>query len=105
MYYGPGYDRDYFNGYPDYSGRGSGIVGAASGGGRKGAGGLGTWEYQGGYRGGRGDQFGGYGRMNGPGRGLLAHTAAQESNLMKRNKWMEARPAGYKGINGNSLMR
>ena len=107
MYYGPGYDRDYFSGYPDY---GFGGINRGGGGGRRGAAGMGVGEYQGGYRGGRGDQFGGYGRMNGPGRGLLATatTTTQEVSSLNKNKpkkWMEARRAGYKGINGNSLMR
>ena len=62
-------------------------------------------EYQGGYRGGRGDAFGGYGRMNGPGRGLLATTEQDGVGVSMKKKWMQARTAGYKGINGNSLMR
>ncbi len=103
MYYGAGYDRDYFSGYPDYGyGRGGGMMG-----GKRGGRSMGVGEYQGGYRGGRGDAFGGYGRMNGPGRGLLATNQQVEGGLSVGNKkkWMDARTAGYKGINGNSLMR
>lgn len=109
MYYGPGYDRDSY--YPDY-GFGGGYYGRR-GGGRGGGGGMMRGEYEGGYRGGRGDAFGGYGRMNGPGRGLLATATSLKderrgmsttTNIHNR-KWMEARTAGYKGINGNSLMR
>jgi hypothetical protein len=65
-------------------------------------------DYEGGYRSGRGDQFGGYGKMNGPGRGLLAHSTTVVSNNNgggRVKKWMEARSPGYKAINGNSLMR
>lgn len=103
MYYGPGYDRDYFGGYyPDYG------YGGGSGG-KRGGRAMGAAEYQGGYRGGSGDAFGGYGRMNGPGRGLLAIAPQLDGGLSAgvhmKKKWMEARTAGYKGINGNSLMR
>eukprot|EP00985_Skeletonema_marinoi_P028368 scaffold24675_cov80-Skeletonema_marinoi.AAC.1 len=43
--------------------------------------------------------------MNGPGRGLLATKQQQQQGVDSKKKWMEARTAGYKGINGNSLMR
>ena len=109
MYYGPGY----YDGMRR-SGRSMGELGESrmTGGigqyGRR-AGMVGRREedlmwgdYEGGYRSGRGDQFGGYGKMNGPGRGLLAHSANSGGRV---KKWMEARSPGYKAINGNSLMR
>ena len=116
MYYGPGY----YDGMRR-SGRSMGELGESrmTGGigqyGRR-AGMVGrreedlVWgDYEGGYRSGRGDQFGGYGKMNGPGRGLLAHSSGASSygngGVGRVKKWMEARSPGYKAINGNSLMR